>query len=72
MKVDDEHLVWIDTRNPPPGRCDPSRMGKGNANASDPYPVITEEDREATRRLAREQKWRRSKDRATPLLQAGG
>ena len=58
-------------RNPPPGRFDRSRMGKGNANATDPYPLITEEDREATRRLAKKENWPRMKDRVKPLLQPG-
>lgn len=47
-----KRLVRIDMSNPPPGRCDPSRMGKRNPNDTDPYPVITDDDREATRRLA--------------------
>jgi hypothetical protein len=71
MNSDDEHLVWIDMSNPPPGRIDRSRMGKGNVNATDPYPLITEEDREATRRLAKQENWPRMKDRVKPVLQPG-
>lgn len=66
-----KRLVRIDMSNPPPGRIDPSRVGKGNANTSDPYPVITEEDREATRRLAKEENWPRLKGRVKPVLQPG-
>ena len=66
-----KRLVRIDMSNPPPGRIDPSRMGKGNANATDPYKLITEEDREATRRLAKEENWPRMKDRVKPVFQSG-
>ena len=66
-----KRLVRIDMSNPPPGRIDRSRMGKGNANATDPYPAITEEDREATRRLAKEENWPRLKDRVKPAFHPG-
>ena len=64
-----KRLVRIDMSNPPPGRIDCSRMGKGNANATDLYPLITEEDREATRRVAKEENRPRLKDRVKPVLQ---
>jgi hypothetical protein len=66
-----KRLVRIDMSNPPPCRIDRSRMGKGNANATDPYPVITGEDREATRRLAKKENWPRLKDCVKPVLQPG-
>jgi hypothetical protein len=53
-----KRLVRIDMSNPPPGRIDPSRMGQPrSATNTERYPVITDEDREATRRLAREENW---------------
>jgi hypothetical protein len=60
----DADLVWIDTRNPPPGRIDPSRMGKPHPNDSETRPVVTAEDWEATRHLAAKEKWRTRKDGA--------
>jgi hypothetical protein len=58
MNIDEENLVWIDMRNPPPGRCDPARMGKPRSPSdTEPRPVVTEADIEATVRLAREENW---------------
>jgi hypothetical protein len=62
MSMGDEHLVWIDMKNPPPGRIDRSRMGKHNPNDTEPRPVITAEDIEATRRLAASENWPRIRD----------
>jgi hypothetical protein len=56
MNIDEENLVWIDMRNPPPGRIDPARMGKPRSPSdTEPRPVITKEDVEATLRLARKE-----------------
>ena len=71
MSMDDAHLVWIDMKNPPPGRIGPSRMGKHNPNDTEPRPVITAEDIEATRRLAAAENWPRTRDRDKALSEAG-
>jgi hypothetical protein len=57
MREGDETVVWYDANNLPPGRIDRSRMGKHNPDDTEPRPVITAEDREATRRLAKLEKW---------------
>jgi hypothetical protein len=56
MNSDDETTVWFDANNLPPGRIDPTRMGKHNPNDTEPRPVITAEDREATRQLLNQTK----------------
>lgn len=48
--------------NRPPGRIDLSRMGKHNPNDTEPRPVITAEDIEATRQLLAAER-RAKKDR---------
>jgi hypothetical protein len=57
MREDDETVVWYDANNLPPGRIDRTRMGKHNPDDTEPRPVITAEDREETRRLAKLEKW---------------
>jgi hypothetical protein len=53
-----KRLVRIDMSNPPPGRIDRARMGKPRSPTdTEPRPVITKEDVEATLRLAREENW---------------
>lgn len=61
MDDDDEHVVWFDANNLPPGRINRPRIGGRNPNLNDtePYPVITAEDREATRRLGELEGWLR-------------
>jgi hypothetical protein len=56
MTEGDETIVWFDAKNLPPGRIDPSRLGKHNPNDTEPRPVITAEDREATRQLLKQAK----------------
>jgi hypothetical protein len=66
-----KRLVRIDISKPPPGRIDPSRMGKPRSPTdTERYPVITDEDREATRRLAREEIWPRVTDPGKPPSKA--
>jgi hypothetical protein len=62
MSIGDEHLVWIDMKNPPAGRIDRSRMGKHNRNDTETRLVITAQDIEATRRLAAAENWPRIRD----------
>lgn len=44
-----ERTVVVDQSDPNRGRYDPARVGKPNPNDKEPYPEISEEDREATR-----------------------
>ena len=44
-----ERIVVVDQSDPNRGRYDPARVGKPNPNDKEPYPEISEEDREATR-----------------------
>jgi hypothetical protein len=61
MSMGDEHLVWIDMKNPPAGRIDRSRMGKHNRMT--PTPAGHHGSRlEATRRLAAAENWPRIRD----------
>lgn len=69
MKIDDENLVWINMCNPPPGRRDPSRAAKRGPADTEPRPVVTAEDIEATLRLAREENWPGGEDRVRRLLE---
>jgi hypothetical protein len=56
MSSDDETTVWFDMNKLPPGRVDRTRLGKPNPNDTEPRPVITAEDWEATRQLAKQAK----------------
>jgi hypothetical protein len=56
MSKGDETVVWFDANNLPPGRIDPTRMRKHNPNDTEPRPVITAEDWEATRQLLKQAK----------------
>ena len=64
MNSDKETTVWFDTNNLPPGRVDRARLGKHNPNDTEPRPVITAEDWEATRQLMKQAKRRGSKANA--------
>ena len=63
MSMDSERLVRTNMNNPPKGRFDPARVGKHNPNDTEPRPVITAEDLEATRRLGIEEGWYKPKAR---------
>jgi len=64
MNSGKDTTVWYDANNLPPGRIDRSRMGKPNPDDTEPRPVITAEDWEATRRLAKLEKWHLLKTKA--------
>ncbi len=70
MNIDEESLVWIDQSNPPPGRIGPSRMGRPRGPSdTEPRPVVTEQDIEATVRLAQEEDWPGGEARVRKLLE---
>jgi len=56
MSSGNGNIVSFDMNHLPPGRIDRSRMGKHNPDDTEPRPVVTAEDWEATRRLAADQK----------------
>ena len=66
MIANDESLVWIDMRNPLPGRINAVRTGRPHPLNTEPYPVITPEDREATRRIAKKEGRLKRKDELAP------
>jgi len=49
MTADAERTVVVDQSDPNRGRIDRSRFGKPNPNDTEPYPVTSPEDAEATR-----------------------
>jgi len=49
MTSRDERTVRVDLSDPNRGRYDPARVGKPNPNDTEPRPVISDEDFEATR-----------------------
>lgn len=60
MTAPTERIVVVDQSDPNRGRIDRSRFGKPNPNDTEPRPVITPEDFEATRAELSEL-WRRMK-----------
>lgn len=55
----DERTVVVDQSDPNRGRYDPSRVGKPNPSDTEPRPVVSAEDLEATRAELAELKRRR-------------
>ena len=58
MTSRDERTVRVDPSDPNRGRYDPTRVGKPNPNDTEPRPVVSDEDFEATRaELAELRRW---------------
>lgn len=49
MSTPAERVVVADPSDPKQGRYDPARVGKPNPADTEPYPEISDEDREAMR-----------------------
>ncbi len=49
MTADTERTVVVDQSDPNRGRVDRARLGKPTPNDTEPYPVTSPEDYEATR-----------------------
>ena len=59
-EVQNTDFVYFSMADRPPGRVDPSRMGKRNPVDTEPYPTTSPEDFEATRAELAELRRRRT------------